>query len=121
MLSTIDRWLHPLARIWRHCYEKDRDKIRAKSDCSTEIYTRMNGRGRIYHYSHREAEVTISRHPATVVEQDDGRLNVQEVAHDQVKEVNVEQEAFLTYLKAYRGEWGRHPKAYETEWIIEAM
>ena len=46
---------------------------------------------------------------------------MQEVGCDQVKEVNVEQEYFLTHLKAYRGEWGRHPKAYETEWIIEAM
>jgi hypothetical protein len=88
----------------RHYYDEDRDKIQAKSDGGVEIYTRMNGQGRRYHYSHREAEAAISGHPATVAEQGDGKLKGQEVGCNQVKEVNVEQEAFLTYLKAYRGE-----------------
>ena len=55
--------------MWRHYYDEDIDNIQAKADCSMDIYTRMNGRGRRYHYSHREVEATISGHPATVVEQ----------------------------------------------------
>ena len=40
-----------------------------------------------------------------MVEQEDGTLKVQEVGRDQVKEDNVEQEDFLTHLKAFGGEW----------------
>jgi hypothetical protein len=38
-----------------------------------------------------------------VIEQKGGTLKVQEVGGDQVKEDTVEQEDFLTHLKAYGG------------------
>ena len=71
--------------MWRHYYAEDIDNIQAKADCSTDIYTRMNGRGRRYHYSHREAEAKIRRHSVTVIEQENGILQVQEVGCGQVK------------------------------------
>ena len=40
-----------------------------------------------------------------MVEQEVKTQKVQEVGCNQVKEVNVEQEDFLTHLKAYGGEW----------------
>jgi hypothetical protein len=82
LLSPLDIWLHPLVCVWRHYFDKDKDKVRAKSDRGTETYTKVDGPGRRYRYSHREAEVKISGHPATAVEQEDGTLKVQEVGHD---------------------------------------
>ena len=49
--------------------------------------------------------MTISRHPAPVVEQEDGTLKVQNVGCDQLKEYNVEHKDFLTHLNAYKGKW----------------
>ena len=50
-------------------------------------------------------EVTISGHAATVVEQEDKILKVEEVGHDQAEEDNVDQEDFLTHLKVYGKDW----------------
>ena len=89
----------------RRYFDKDKDEVWAKSDRGTEIYTRVDGSGRKYQYSHREAGATTCGHPVTVAEQEDGTLKIREVDHDQAGEDIVEQEDFLTHLKAYRGEW----------------
>ena len=47
-----------------------------------EVYTRTNGQSRRYNHSHREAETSITGHPAIIVEIEDRILKVQEVGHD---------------------------------------
>ena len=67
--------------------------------------------------------MTISGHPVIAVKQEDGTLKVREVGHDQAKEDNVEQEDFLTHLRAYEGEWFRDniQTPNGTECIVEAI
>ena len=60
-------------------FDKDKDKVQTKSDRGTEIYTRVDSIGNRDRCPHREAEVTISGHSATVVEQEDRTLKVQKV------------------------------------------
>ena len=103
LLSRLNIWLHPLAHVWRHYFDKD--KVQARLDQRTETYTRTDVPERRYRYLYREAEVTISVHPATVVEQEDRTLKVREVGHDQAEDDYVEHEDFPTYLRVYRREW----------------
>ena len=46
MLSPLDRWIHPLARVWRYYYDGNKDKIQAKLEGGKEVYTRMDRRSR---------------------------------------------------------------------------
>ena len=104
LLSLLGRCIHPLARVWRYYYDKNKDKIQEKSEGGTEVYTRMDGKSRRYSHSHREAGTAITGHPVTIAKLEDGALRVQEVGHDQVMEADKEHEGFLTPLRNYG--WG---------------
>ena len=69
--------------MWRLYFDKEKYKVQARSDQGMETYTRVDRPGRRYRYLHRETEVTIPGHPATVVEQEDRTLKVKKVAHSQ--------------------------------------
>ena len=104
LLSPLDRWKHPLAGVWRYYCDENKDETTVKLEGGTEVYTRMDRQSRRYKHLQRETATTITGHPATIVKLEDGALKVQEVGHDQVVEVDKEQEDFLTHLKAYGGE-----------------
>ena len=86
-------------------------------------YTRVDGPEKRYRYLYREAEMTISGHPAIVSEQEKATLNVRAVGHDQAEEDKLEHEDFLMYLGAYRGEWfsDNIQTPGGTDWLAEAM
>ena len=91
--------------MWSYYYDGNKDKIQAKSEGGTEVYTRMDERSRQYSHSHTEEGTAITGHLATIVELEEGALRIQEVGHDQVIEADKEQEDFLAHLKNYGGEW----------------
>ena len=76
LLTPLDRWKHPSARVWRYYYDKNKDEIQAKSEGCTDVYTRMNGQSRRYSHSHREQETVITGRPATIVELEEGALKM---------------------------------------------
>ena len=88
LLSLMDRLIHPLACMWRYYYDRNKDKIQAKLEGGTEVYTRMDRQSRRYKHLHREAGTAITGHPATIIKLEDGALKVQEVGHDQVLEAD---------------------------------
>ena len=65
-----------LARMWKYYYDEIKDKIQAKPEGGTEVYTRMDGRSRQYSHLHREQGTAITGHPATIVELDEGALKM---------------------------------------------
>ena len=105
LLTPLDRWNHSSACVWRYYYDENKDKIQAKSEGDTEVYTRMDGRSRRYSHSHTKEDTAIIGHLATLVELEGGALRMQEVGHSQVIETDEEQEDFLPHLKNYGGEW----------------
>ena len=46
LLTPLNRWKHPLARVWRHHYDGNKDKIQVGSEGGTEVYSRMDKRSR---------------------------------------------------------------------------
>ena len=99
LLSPLDKWRQPSARVWRYYFDENEDKIRAKSEEGTEVHTRMNGRCRRCSLSHTEEETAITGHPATIVELEGGALRLQEVGGDQVVEVDKEHGTSIEHLK----------------------
>ena len=65
----------------------------------------MDRQSRRYSHSHREQGTTVTGHPATIAELQEGALRIQEVGHDQVVEEDEEQEDCLAHLRNYRREW----------------
>ena len=57
-----------LARMWKYYYDEIKDKIQAKPEGGTEVYTRIDGRRRWYSHSHTEEGIAITGHPATIVQ-----------------------------------------------------
>ena len=57
-----------------HYYDVNEDKIQAKSEGGTEVYTRMTRQNRRYSHSHRETGTTITSHPATIAKPEDGAI-----------------------------------------------
>ena len=104
LLSPLDIWINPFARMWRYCYDGKKDKIQAKLEGSAEVYPRVDGRSRRYNHSHRETRTTITGHPATIVELEDGALKVQR-SWSLSSSTDEEQDDFSTHLRRYKGAW----------------
>ena len=94
-----------MARVWRYHFDGNKDKIQARSEGGTEVYTRMDGRSRRYSLSHIKEGTAITGHPATIVELEGGALRMQEVGDNQAVETDKEHETFIAHLKNYGGEW----------------
>ena len=71
MLYPLNRWLHLLARVRRHYFDKDKDEVQTRPDQGTVV----DGPGKRYRYLHRDVEGEIAGHLVTVVEQEDGTLH----------------------------------------------
>ena len=123
LLSPMDRWVNPTARIWRYFYDEDKDEIQVKSDRGLEIYPRDSGRRRQYRYSHNDDEEQPSGIPATATENDDGTLRIRDTGPGLAERENVTHSTFVEHLNSYGGEWFwndlRTPDG--TDWIAEAM
>ena len=63
LLSPMDRWINPTARIWRYFYDKNKDEIQVKTDHGLEIYPRDSGRHRQYKYLHNSDKEHPTRNP----------------------------------------------------------
>ena len=68
LLTPLDKWKHPSARVWRYYFDENKGEIQARSEEGTEVYTRMDGRCRRYSLSHTVEGTAITGQSATIVE-----------------------------------------------------
>ena len=105
LLSLLDQWTNPTARIWRYFFDEGKDEIQVAADRGIEVYSRAPGRSRRYQYSHDSEAETPTGKPASIFENEDGSLKIRDTGHDLASVENTEHRSFREHLHSFGGEW----------------